>query len=154
MGIGAVAVYAMLTPSDPSGPATAAPTAATPSTRESSFAGVVARLPFVGTLTWRCDQQQRFFTQLTLPSPGATVHVSLASDGAQVWRHRRVDPVLPPKRTVVGPFQAVRHQTWTVRYRHKPATLTATARLRFAARPSRGQCVVARTNIEVRRTAH
>jgi hypothetical protein len=45
------------------------------------------------------------------------------------------EPVPAPKRTVVGPFTAVRRQTWTIRYHHKPATLTVIARLRFAAPP-------------------
>jgi hypothetical protein len=154
----AMAGYILLSPGDERGPATAAPTiaqrAGEPTTRERPYEGVVARLPFVGTLTWRCDDERRFSTQLTLPSPGATVFVSLDADGRRVWRRRQVNPVPAPERTMVGSFAAVRRQTWTIRYHHKPATLTVIARLRFAAPPSRSQCVVSRTNIEIRRAAH
>ena len=122
--------------------------------RETPYSGVVARLPFVGTLTWRCDEQRRFFTRLALPRPGATVFVSLNADGRRVWRRRRVDPRGGRERTVVGPFRAVRRQTWTIRYHHAPATLRVVARLRFSAPPSRAQCVVARASIEIARTPH
>jgi hypothetical protein len=154
----ALATYLLLAPSEEPGPASAAPTADRPATasttRETPFGGVVARLPFVGTLTWRCDAEQRFFTGLTLPSPGASLLVGLDADGRQVWRRRQVNPVPPPKRTVVGPFRALRSQTWTIRYHHKPATLKVTAALRFAAPHSRSQCVVSRASIQLRRTAH
>jgi hypothetical protein len=115
---------------------------------------VIARLPFVGTLTWRCDDERRFTTRLILPAPGASVSVSLTADGTRLWRNRRVNPVRAPKPTVIGPFAAVRSQTWAIRHHHKPATMKVIARLRFAALPSRGQCVVSRTSIEVRRRAH
>jgi hypothetical protein len=82
------------------------------------------------------------------------VSVTLTADGTQLWHDRRVNPVPAPRRTVIGPFAAVRTQTWAIRYHHKPATMKVVARLRFASSPSRGQCVVSRTNIEVRRTAH
>jgi hypothetical protein len=115
---------------------------------------VVARVPFVGTLAWRCDREGSFSTRLIHPAPGASITVSLESDGAQVWRRRRVDPAPAPRATVVGPFPADRNQVWTIRYSHKPATLKVVARLRFAAPASRSQCVVARTGIRVRRIAH
>jgi hypothetical protein len=150
--------YTVLSPSDDAAPATSPATVdqrtGEPTTGETSRGGVVARLPFAGTLLWRCNRERRFATRLALPRPGATVLVSLTADGKRVWHRRQVNPVSAPRRTVVGPFAAVRRQTWTIRYHHKPATLVAIARLRFAAPPSRSQCVVSRTNIEVRRTAH
>jgi hypothetical protein len=154
----AIGAYELLALGDESGPATATPAspqqADAPPTRETPYGGVVARLPFVGTLTWRCDDERRFVTYLTLPNPGATVLVSLEADGTRVWRRRPVHPRPAPKPAVAGPFPAVRHQTWTIRYHHKPATLRVIARLRFAAPRSRSQCVVSRTNLEVRRTPH
>jgi hypothetical protein len=124
------------------------------SVRETSSGGVVARVPFVGTLAWRCDREGRFSSRLIHPAPGASITVSLESDGAQVWRRRRVDPAPAPRDTVVGPFSADRNQVWTIRYSHKPATLKVVARLWFAAPASRSQCVVARTGIRVRRIPH
>jgi hypothetical protein len=154
----AIGAYEVLALGGESAPATATPSppqqADAPPTRETPYGGVVARLPFVGTLTWRCDDERRFFTQLTLPSPGATVLVGLEADGTRVWRRRPVHPRPPPRRAVAGPFAAVRDQTWTIRYHHMPATLTVIARLRFAAPRSRSDCVVSRTNIQVRRTPH
>jgi hypothetical protein len=128
--------------------------AAEPPTRETPQGGVVARLPFVGTLTWRCDGERRFTTQLELPRLGASVTVGLVSDGTRVWRGRQVNPLPSPRRTVVGPFAADRRQTWTIRYHHKPATLKVVARLRFSAPRSRSQCVISRADIHMRRTAH
>jgi hypothetical protein len=113
--------------------------------------GLVAQLPYVGTLSWRCDRKRRFFTKLTRQSPGATVFVGIESDGERVWRRRRVDPALPPEATVIGPFRALERQTWTIRYHHAPATVRVVARLRFAARP-RGDCLVSHAEIDVRRS--
>jgi hypothetical protein len=62
-----------------------------------------------------------------------------------------VNPLPAPRRTVVGPFRALRRQSWNIRYHHKPATLRVVARLRFGASPSRAECVVCRTDIEIRR---
>ncbi|MEA2363990.1 MAG: hypothetical protein QOD71_3135 [Thermoleophilaceae bacterium] len=121
--------------------------------RELNDAGLVARLPFVGTLAWRCDDERRFYTQLTLPRPGATVFVTLDADRKPIWRGKQVNPDPAPRRTVVGPFSAVRGQTWVISYNHEPATLKVVARLRFAAPPSRSQCVVSST-IRTHRTAH
>jgi hypothetical protein len=122
--------------------------------RETAQSGLVARLPYVGELTWRCDDEHGFSTELELPSPGATVFVSLTSDGEPRWRNGRVDPVPAPKRTSVGPFPALDRQTWTIRYSHKPATLTVRVRLGFSAPPPPSHCLVSRTSVEVRRTAH
>jgi hypothetical protein len=123
-------------------------------TRELPNAGLVARLPFVGDLTWRCEDAGRVSTRLTLPSPGATVYASLTADGKRIWREKQVDPDPAPRRTVVGPTAALRRQTWVIRYNHKPATLKVIARLRFAAQVSRSQCVVSAARIEIRRTPH
>lgn len=117
--------------------------------------GVVARLPFVGTLTWRCDRtgrSARFSTRLTLPDPGATVFVSVSSDGAPVVRGKQIDPPDPPRRGGAGPFAARRSQAWTIRYDHKDATLTVRARLRFAVPTGDGHgCVLSRSTIDTRR---
>jgi hypothetical protein len=80
------------------------------------------------------------------------VTVSVAADGATVWRRRRVDPAAAGRPTMVGPFGATRRQTWVVRYHHKPATLRATVRLRFAARPAHAECVLSRARISTVRT--
>ena len=123
-----------------------------PPTRETAYSGLIAHLPHVGTLTWRCDREGRFFTVLRLPRPGATVHAGLVSDARRIWRHRRVDPAPAPKRTIVGPFRADRRQSWTIRYHHKPASLVVSVRLRFTAGPSAFSCRVSRSFIDVRDT--
>jgi hypothetical protein len=122
--------------------------------RETPYRGVVARLPHIGTLTWRCDDEQRFFTTLTLETPGASVTAGLTSDGQTVFRGRRVDPLPPPRHGTAGPFEARRTQTWTIRYHHKPATLKVVARLRFAAPRPGVECLVARSVVDTRRTPH
>ena len=122
--------------------------------RETTRQGLVARLPYVGTLTWRCDDEQRFFTTLRLPTPGATVFVGVTSDGEILWRRSQVNPKPAPERTVVGPFRALERQTWTIRYHHMPATIRVIARLRFAAPRPEVECLVAHAGIDVRRTAH
>jgi hypothetical protein len=117
-----------------------------PEQPETPQRGLVAQLPFVGTLTWSCDQQQRFRTRLTLPDPGATVFVGLVSDGRRVLRNRPVHP----HHQAAGPFGARRTQTWTIRHHHKSASLTVVVKLRFTA--SGAACAVARTDIRIRRT--
>ena len=72
-----------------------------PAVRETPYQGLVARLPHIGTLTWRCDDQRRFFTELTLETPGASVTAGLTSDGQTVFRGRRVDPL--PRRGTAPP---------------------------------------------------
>ena|SRR5215210_969170 len=122
--------------------------------RETPYQGLVARLPHIGTLTWRCDDDQRFFTTLTLETPGAGVTAGLTSDGQTVFRGRRVDPLPPPRHGAAGPFEARRTQTWTLRYHHKPATLKVVARLRFAAPRPGVECLVKRSIVDIRRTPH
>src|ERR1700754_3550052 len=63
-------------PSSAHGPAEVQSSArgpALPSVRETPYQGLIARLPHIGALTWRCDDEQRFFTKLTLETPGAGV---------------------------------------------------------------------------------
>jgi hypothetical protein len=151
--VAACCAYALV-PSDDPRPARAATPNAAALTRETPYQGVVARLPYVGTLTWRCNREQIFSTRLALPTPGATVTVSVSSDGVPVWRNRRVDPAVPPKRTIAGPFRARETQTWRIRYHHKPATLAVVARLRFAAPRPEVECLVSHAEIDVRRTPH
>jgi hypothetical protein len=122
--------------------------------RETPYRGVVARLPHIGTLTWRCDDEQRFFTKLTLETPGAGVTASLTSDGETVFRGRLVQPLAPPRHGGAGPFEARRTQTWTIRYHHKPATLKVVARVRFAAPRPGVECLVKRSVVDTRRTPH
>src|SRR5687767_3442702 len=110
--------------------------------RETPYGGLVARLPHIGTLTWRCDDEQRFFTKLTLETPGASVTAGLTSDGETVFRGRQVHPLPPPRHGSAGPFGARRTQRWTIRYHHKPATLKVVARLRFAAPRPGVECLV------------
>ena len=122
--------------------------------RETPFQGLVARLPHIGTLTWRCDDERRFFTKLTLETPGAGVTASLTSDGETVFRGRLVQPLAPPRHGGAGPFEARRTQTWTIRYHHKPATLKVVARVRFAAPRPGVECLVKRSVVDTRRTPH
>jgi hypothetical protein len=120
-----------------------------PLSLETADSGLIARLPFVGTLRWNC-LGGRFETYLYPPQ--ATVFVSLTADGRHVFRRRRVDPSPnPDTRIIVGtPKPARRTQTWTVTYNHKPATIRVTARLRF--RASNFNCRVAHTEISAQRT--
>ena len=122
--------------------------------RETPYQGLVARLPRIGTLTWRCDDERRFFTTLTLETPGAGVTAGLASDGETVFRGRLVNPLPPPRHGAAGPFEARKTQTWTIRYHHEPATLRVVARLRFAAPRPNVECLVARSVVGTRRTPH
>jgi hypothetical protein len=147
--------YALLALADDSGPASAA----RGHTRDSSYperpvSGLVAILPFVGSLTWQCEEGkegERFRTQLDPPE--ATIYVSLRADGKEVWHHKRVDPLPNPNVSLlVGTPLARRSQTLVVTYRHAPATIKVTARLRFAA--SESQCVVARSTITTQRIPH
>jgi hypothetical protein len=144
--------FALLAFSDESGPATAAKDRSRDSVYpERPISGLVATLPFVGTLVWHCEEKG-FVTQLF--PPDATIFASLVADGKRVWKHRRVDPLPDPRtKLVVGsPGFAQRSQTWTITYRHAPATIRVTARLRF--RRSDSQCVVARSAISTRRIPH
>ena len=125
-----------------------------PAVRETPEQGLVARLPHIGTLTWRCDDQRRFFSRLTLETPGASVTAGLTSDGQSVFRGRRVDPLPSPRHGSAGPFEARRTQTWTIRYHHEPATLRVVARLRFAAPRPEVECLVKRSVVDTRRTPH
>lgn len=128
--------------------------AAQPAVRETPYQGLVARLPRIGALTWRCDDQQRFFTELTLETPGAGVTAGLIPDGQTVFRGRLVKPLPPPRHGSAGPFEARRTQTWTIRYHHEPATLEVVARLRFAAPRRQVECLVKRSVVDTRRTPH
>jgi hypothetical protein len=128
--------------------AVAEPRGAAPAPRrETPRQGLVATVPYVGRLTWRCDDNRRFSTRLTLPAPGATVTAGVVTDGKPVVRRR-------PVRSVFGPSPARRSQTWTIRYHHKPATVLAIVRLRFAASRITGDCQVTHAKIDVRRTPH
>jgi len=124
-------------------------------TEEREDRGVIAQLPFVGTLTWRCERtgrSARFFTRLTLPDRGATVFVWVSSDGERVVRNRQVDPKDSPERGGTEPFPATRRQAWTIRYHHEQATITVRARLRFGLPEADGPgCLVRRSIIDVRR---
>jgi hypothetical protein len=124
------------------------------SSRDTTRQGLIARLPYVGTLTWRCDDEQRFFTELRLPKPGATVFVSVTADGVPVWRGRQVNPKPAPEPTRAVPPPALRTQTWTIRYHHMPATAKVVVRLRFAAPRPEVECLVSHAAIDVRRTPH
>jgi hypothetical protein len=117
---------------------------------ERPTSGLVAVLPSVGTLTWQCENGH-YMTQLD--PPNATVRTSLVADGRRLWTRKRLDPLPNPKTNVVliSP-PAMRTQTWTISFRHPPATTTVVARLRFGA--SRAQCVVARSTITTHRTPH
>ncbi len=145
--------YVLLTLFDSSGPATAAgDRGVEPGYPERPVSGLVAALPFVGSLTWHCEEGgERFATQLW--PPDATIYVSLSADGRRVWKRKRVDPLANPKvKLLVGTPLARRSQTWTISYHHKPATISVTARLRF--RASEGQCVIAHSAITTHRTPH
>lgn len=122
-----------------------APSVAQKPSDETSFGGTVFQLPFAGTLRWRCDEQSRYVTRLSLPRLGATVVATLDVDGRRVWTRRQVDPGQRPS----SPPTA-RTQVWKIRYSHKPGTVVTRARLRF--RKDRfGGCRVARALIDVRR---
>jgi len=129
-----------------------APAAEKPIYPERPTNGLVGVLPFVGTLTWRCEEGGARFATLLYP-PDATIYVSLRADGRRVWHHRRIDPHPNPKVSIlVGTPLVRRSQTWTISYHHMPATIRVTARLRF--RSSDSQCVVARSAITTRRVPH
>jgi hypothetical protein len=120
---------------------------------ETNSSGLVARLPYLGDLTWRCGGR-RFSTRLIMPPPGASLTVGVQADRHTLWPKRQVHPRPNGGRTVVGPFAATARQTWSLGYHHMPATLAATVRLRFTAEPERGVCTVTATRISVRRTPH
>jgi len=105
---------------------------------------LIAQLPQVGRLAWQCDENGAFSTSLSLPDPGATVFVSVTADGRPVFERRRVDP--GPGVDLRTPLQHVPRQRWRIRYHHKPATIRARVRIRFA--QSRiGDCVAARLSL-------
>jgi hypothetical protein len=122
-----------------------APSAAQKPSDETTRQGTVFQLPYAGTLRWRCDEQKRFVTRLSIPRRGATVYATLDVDGARVWTRRRVDPGQRPSSP-----PTLRTQAWKIRYHHKPGTVVTRVRLRF--REDRlGGCRVSRALIDVRR---
>jgi hypothetical protein len=125
-----------------------------PTPRETAYGGVVARVPYIGTLAWQCDRERHYSTRLVLPTPGATVFVNLTTDGHAVWRQHQVDPAPGGGPTVVGPFPLHRRQAWRIYYNHKAATITVVARLLVSPKSSRAQCVVSRAKLGIRRVAH
>jgi hypothetical protein len=125
-----------------------------PHLRETAYGGVVARVPHIGTLAWHCDRERHISTRLVLPTPGATVFVNVTTDGHVVWRQHQLDPAPGGGSTVAGPFPLHRRQSWRIYYNHAPATITVMARLWVSPTPSRAQCVVSRTRLGIRRTAH
>jgi hypothetical protein len=139
--------------SDKSGPATAAGHRSGGSAYpERPLSGLVAELPFVGALTWSCQEQKGApLFAVQLEPPKATIYVSLTADGHRVWKRKRIDP-LPNRREVWISPPALRSQTWTITHRHAPATIRITARLRFAA--SESQCVISRSTITTHRSPH
>ncbi len=114
------------------------------------YSTLIATLPEVGRLTWRCGLDGRSSTTLTLPLPGASVDVSVESDGRQVFKDRQFDPPASSKRhgRLSTPFERVRRQRWRIGYHH-PHPLTAVVRIRFA-RNRGGECFVPRAVTDVR----
>jgi hypothetical protein len=113
--------------------------------RETAVDGVVTRIPYVGTLRWRCDARDRFYSALRIPERNATVITTLRSDGVLAWKRRALDP----GQELESPAAAHR-QYWRIRYRHSAATIVAHVRMRFASSPNNG-CRVARTSVVIRR---
>lgn len=116
-----------------------------------AYSGLIAKLPAVGRLTWRCDESGRSSTTLTLPRPGDTVFVTVVSDGRHVFNRRQLHPADPPNERgrLATPAERVRQQSWRVRYHHKPAPVRAVVRIRFA-RDRGGDCFVPRATTDVR----
>jgi len=146
------AVYAIVT--DASGSRSATARSANESSGETTVQGLVAQLPFVGSLSWECDPlrdiSRRFTTSLALPEPGATVFASLWADGRQIWTRRKINPSPNPRTTqVMSSPPAARRQTWEITHHHKPATVRVTAKLQFRATPER--CLVSPVKIVTRR---
>ena len=114
------------------------------------YSTLIATLPEVGRLTWRCDFDGRSSTTLTLPLPGSGVDVSVESDGRRVFKDRQFDPPASNKRhgRLSTPLQRVRRQRWTIGYHH-PHPLTAIVRIRFALNRG-GECFVPRAVTDVR----
>jgi hypothetical protein len=112
--------------------------------RETTNSGLIAQLPHVGTLTWRCDRRLRFVTRLTLPGLPATVFVTLTSDGRRVWTRKQLDAG-----SLRAPPASV-SQAWTVSFHHKDATQTSTASLRFGRSKQTIECAVLRATIRTR----
>jgi hypothetical protein len=74
------------------------------------YSTLLATLPEVGRLTWRCDLDGRSSTMLTLPLPGSSLDVSVKPDGRQVFKGRRLNPPASGKRqgTACHPARAGR----------------------------------------------
>ena len=115
------------------------------------YNGLIAKLPAVGRLTWRCDQSGRSSTTLTLPRPGDSVFVTVVSDGRRMFNRRQLDPAASPKEEgrLATPLERVRQQSWRIRYHHKPAPVLAAVRIRFG-RDRGGDCFVPRATTDVR----
>ena len=116
------------------------------------YSTLIASLPEVGRLTWRCDRDGRSSTTLTLPQPGSSVDVSVKSDGRQVFKDRQVDPPASGKRhgRLATPLERVRRQRWRIGYHH-PHPVAAIVGVRFA-RNRGGECFVPRAVTDVRTT--
>jgi hypothetical protein len=114
-----------------------------------SVARLIVAIPEIGRLTWRCDGARRFST--TLRTRSATVYATTVSDGKRLWRLRRVDPPPSDREPLSTPYEHVSQQTWRISWRHEPATIRATVRIRFAV--SRiGECYAARASTDTRTT--
>jgi hypothetical protein len=115
------------------------------------YARLIAALPEVGRLSWRCDDEGRSSTTLALPRPGGTVSVSVESDGRRLFRAQRLDPPDPPEQAgrLATPFQRLRRQSWKIRYEHPPAPTLVDVHIRFA-RNRVGECFVPRATTDVR----
>ncbi len=116
-----------------------------------SYSTLVANLPEIGRLTWRCDLTGRFSTVLTLPLPGSSVDVTVDSDGRQVFRNRRLDPSASGRRhgRLATPLEKVHRQRWRILHYHPPGPVLAIVRIRFA-RNRGGECFVPRAVTDVR----
>ena len=111
---------------------------------------LIATLPAVGRLTWRCDESGRSSAALTLPRPGDSVFVTVVSDGRPVFKRRQLDPGPRNERgRLATPLERVRQQSWRIRYHHKPGPVLAVVRARFA-RDRGGDCFVPRATTDVR----
>lgn len=112
---------------------------------------LIAALPEVGRLTWRCDREGRSSTTLALPRLGSTVAVTVGSDDRRLFKGKWLDPPDPPRGDgrLATPFEHVRRQRWRIHYRHKPGTILARVRIRFA-RDEDGDCFASRAITDVR----
>ncbi len=117
------------------------------------YSTLIANLPEIGRLTWRCGLTGRSSTALTLPLPGFSVDVTVDSDGRQVFRNRRLDPPASNRRhgRLATPLEKVHRQRWRIRHYHPPGPVLAIVRIRFA-RNRGGECFVPRAVTDVRTT--